>query len=290
MIQTYTRLTVADNSGAKVIRLINIPGSGKRFTYNDAERQMVFVDEADQAKHKGALGEVTDKTNKEEMTPEKISNVMNDNQNSFEEGVLDVEDENTEMITLADWKAWADPETNERMNSGQTDANVRSQMRVASQKVLDRLEKAKDMEPEAALQYLGHYKKEFAGGKSTSWKDLQDVASGKNLLTGVPEDQRENLRMAAAKILYEQITPGHDGKNDDQFGGGHKIDQKNERYGKTAYATIFNYLDNRDSNGGVGGGENADGRVDRDMFGHDSLSSTKDLTDERKKFWGIDKW
>ena len=29
MIQTYTRLTVADNSGAKVIRLI-IPGSGKR--------------------------------------------------------------------------------------------------------------------------------------------------------------------------------------------------------------------------------------------------------------------
>ncbi len=30
MIQTYTRLKVADNSGAKVIRLINIPGSGKR--------------------------------------------------------------------------------------------------------------------------------------------------------------------------------------------------------------------------------------------------------------------
>ena len=30
MIQPYTRLTVADNSGAKVIRLINIPGSGKR--------------------------------------------------------------------------------------------------------------------------------------------------------------------------------------------------------------------------------------------------------------------
>ena len=30
MIQTYTRLHVADNSGAKVIRLINIPGSGKR--------------------------------------------------------------------------------------------------------------------------------------------------------------------------------------------------------------------------------------------------------------------
>jgi large subunit ribosomal protein L14 len=30
MIQTYTRLTVADNSGAKVIRLINVPGSGKR--------------------------------------------------------------------------------------------------------------------------------------------------------------------------------------------------------------------------------------------------------------------
>ncbi len=30
MIQTYTRLTVADNSGAKVIRLINVPGSGRR--------------------------------------------------------------------------------------------------------------------------------------------------------------------------------------------------------------------------------------------------------------------
>ena len=30
MIQTYTRLKVADNSGAKVIRLINIPGSSKR--------------------------------------------------------------------------------------------------------------------------------------------------------------------------------------------------------------------------------------------------------------------
>ncbi len=30
MIQTYTRLRVADNSGAKLIRLINIPGSGKR--------------------------------------------------------------------------------------------------------------------------------------------------------------------------------------------------------------------------------------------------------------------
>ena len=30
MIQPYTRLTVADNSGAKVIRLINIPGSSKR--------------------------------------------------------------------------------------------------------------------------------------------------------------------------------------------------------------------------------------------------------------------
>ena len=30
MIQTYTRLRVADNSGAKVIRLINIPGSVKR--------------------------------------------------------------------------------------------------------------------------------------------------------------------------------------------------------------------------------------------------------------------
>ena len=30
MIQTYTRLHVADNSGAKIIRLINIPGSGKR--------------------------------------------------------------------------------------------------------------------------------------------------------------------------------------------------------------------------------------------------------------------
>ena len=30
MIQPYTRLRVADNSGAKVIRLINIPGSGKR--------------------------------------------------------------------------------------------------------------------------------------------------------------------------------------------------------------------------------------------------------------------
>ena len=30
MIQTYTRLNVADNSGAKVIRLINIPGSGRR--------------------------------------------------------------------------------------------------------------------------------------------------------------------------------------------------------------------------------------------------------------------
>ncbi|PKB70968.1 MAG: 50S ribosomal protein L14 [SAR202 cluster bacterium Io17-Chloro-G6] len=30
MIQTYTRLTVADNSGAKIIRLINIPGSSKR--------------------------------------------------------------------------------------------------------------------------------------------------------------------------------------------------------------------------------------------------------------------
>ncbi len=30
MIQTYTRLTVADNSGAKLIRLINIPGSSRR--------------------------------------------------------------------------------------------------------------------------------------------------------------------------------------------------------------------------------------------------------------------
>jgi large subunit ribosomal protein L14 len=30
VIQTYTRLHVADNSGAKVIRLINIPGSSKR--------------------------------------------------------------------------------------------------------------------------------------------------------------------------------------------------------------------------------------------------------------------
>ena len=30
MIQPYTRLRVADNSGAKVIRLINIPGSSKR--------------------------------------------------------------------------------------------------------------------------------------------------------------------------------------------------------------------------------------------------------------------
>jgi large subunit ribosomal protein L14 len=30
VIQTYTRLTVADNSGAKVIRLINIPGSSNR--------------------------------------------------------------------------------------------------------------------------------------------------------------------------------------------------------------------------------------------------------------------
>jgi large subunit ribosomal protein L14 len=30
MIQTYTRLNVADNTGAKRIRLINIPGSGKR--------------------------------------------------------------------------------------------------------------------------------------------------------------------------------------------------------------------------------------------------------------------
>lgn len=30
MIQTYTRLKVADNSGAKIIRLINIPGSSKR--------------------------------------------------------------------------------------------------------------------------------------------------------------------------------------------------------------------------------------------------------------------
>ena len=30
MIQTYTRLTVADNSGARVIRLINIPGSSRR--------------------------------------------------------------------------------------------------------------------------------------------------------------------------------------------------------------------------------------------------------------------
>jgi large subunit ribosomal protein L14 len=30
MIQTYTRLKVADNSGAKRIRLINIPGSSKR--------------------------------------------------------------------------------------------------------------------------------------------------------------------------------------------------------------------------------------------------------------------
>jgi len=30
MIQTYTRLNVADNSGAKRIRLINIPGSSKR--------------------------------------------------------------------------------------------------------------------------------------------------------------------------------------------------------------------------------------------------------------------
>ena len=30
MIQTYTRLKVADNSGAKVIRLINVPGSSKR--------------------------------------------------------------------------------------------------------------------------------------------------------------------------------------------------------------------------------------------------------------------
>ncbi len=32
MIQTYTRLTVADNSGAKVIMCINVPGgSGKRY-------------------------------------------------------------------------------------------------------------------------------------------------------------------------------------------------------------------------------------------------------------------
>lgn len=30
MIQTYTRLNVADNSGAKRIRLINIPGAGHR--------------------------------------------------------------------------------------------------------------------------------------------------------------------------------------------------------------------------------------------------------------------
>ena len=30
MIQTYTRLNVADNSGAKRIRLINIPGAGRR--------------------------------------------------------------------------------------------------------------------------------------------------------------------------------------------------------------------------------------------------------------------
>lgn len=32
MIQTYTRLTVADNSGARVIMCINVPGgSGKRY-------------------------------------------------------------------------------------------------------------------------------------------------------------------------------------------------------------------------------------------------------------------
>lgn len=30
MIQTYTRLKVADNSGAKLIRLINIPGASHR--------------------------------------------------------------------------------------------------------------------------------------------------------------------------------------------------------------------------------------------------------------------
>ncbi len=30
MIQTYTRLTVADNTGARRVRLINIPGSSRR--------------------------------------------------------------------------------------------------------------------------------------------------------------------------------------------------------------------------------------------------------------------
>ena len=32
MIQTYTRLNVADNSGAKLIRLINIPGPASAST------------------------------------------------------------------------------------------------------------------------------------------------------------------------------------------------------------------------------------------------------------------
>jgi large subunit ribosomal protein L14 len=30
MIQSYTRLNVADNSGAKLVRMINIPGSSRR--------------------------------------------------------------------------------------------------------------------------------------------------------------------------------------------------------------------------------------------------------------------
>ena len=46
MIQTYTRLNVADNSGAKIIRLINIPGSSNRKTASIGDVVVCNVREA----------------------------------------------------------------------------------------------------------------------------------------------------------------------------------------------------------------------------------------------------
>jgi hypothetical protein len=204
-----------------------------------------------------------------------VSKIMNDHHSHFSAAISP---DQKGIIGRQDWENFANAKDDPKMDTLVQDPVERGRMRAAAQTVTDRIQKADKMSLSDAMNTfrIGSNKDLISGAKGkNTYEKLDSIATGKETLGSVPQDQREHVREAASKIIYSPMSPD---EKKVSGGGGDENHLSDNKYGKAQGGpTIFTFLDNAFKS------NDNDGSFDLKNFKNVKLPDDKKCDDKKSK-------
>jgi hypothetical protein len=161
------------------------------------------------------------------------------------------------ILSKADWTAIASNDS-ESLRATIPDAAKRNELRAVANLELGRMKEGDKMSDRYAVDRLKENSNAIKaatsdGSGDINFADLQAVADGQTTLSGVPDDKKEELRQAAAHVLYTGVAQSVS----DSWSGNHLGDNKYDIAAGgaiTDFAILDNINHSNDGNGNFGDG------------------------------------